>query len=121
MRSIALRAPRDLAALQALDVMPPGTAQKLWPEIGALLEAAAREPLDGYVQVIEARPSEEEQAAAKRLTNCLKTVAASLELVPEVLGTQRDLRRIARGEPPSQVLTGWRADVLVEPLTLSLG
>ena len=50
----------------------------------------------------------------------MRTVAAQLELAPEVLATQRDLRRMAHGESPGEVLRGWRVGILAAPLAEEL-
>ena len=112
LRLIARSAPRELAELKALGAMPPGAADKLGAEILAELAGARDRPLDGIVQRADARPDAEEQARTRRLGDRLKALALELSLAPEVLATQRDLRRIARGEPVATVLRGWRAQLL---------
>ncbi|HXQ63894.1 MAG TPA: HRDC domain-containing protein, partial [Steroidobacteraceae bacterium] len=116
LRAIGRAAPSNSAALKALGVMPPSAADKLAPEIVAELERAAALPLDGLAQRLDARPSREEQALGRRLTDRLRSVALELGIAPEVLATQRDLRRIARGEPAAAVLRGWREAVLTGPV-----
>ena len=116
LRAIARAAPRDLKALQALDVMPGGSAGKLGGAILAELERAAGQPLEGIVQRVESRPSTEERALGKNLTDCVRSIATELGLAPEVLATQRDLKRVAHGDPPATVLKGWRAGLLAAPL-----
>jgi ribonuclease D len=116
LRLIARAAPRELAELRALGAMPPGAVDKLGAEILAELARARALPLDGIVQRAETRPDAEEQARTRRLGERLKALALELSLAPEVLATQRDLRRIARGEAVATVLRGWRAQLLSEPL-----
>ena len=119
-RAIAQRVPTDLAGLQRLAIMPVGASEKFWPEIKEALSQAAEQPLNGITQTVDVNPSPEDQAATKRLAERMRSVAQSLNLLPEVLGTQRDLRRIASGEPPLTVLSGWRADILAAPLAQAL-
>lgn len=107
-RALARAAPTSLAALQALEVMPPGAADKLGGEILAALAEAADASLDGIVQRNEGRPAPEERERLRRLGERLRQLAGGLAIAPEVLATQRDLRRIARGEPVAAVLRGWR-------------
>jgi ribonuclease D len=112
LRTIARSAPADLDALRALGVMPPSAAGKLGAGIlGALAEAAGA-ALDGIEKRGEARPGAAERARLAELGERVRALAAGLSLAPEVLATQRDLRRIARGEPPANVLSGWRAELL---------
>jgi ribonuclease D len=119
-RIVARAAPASLAALKALDVMPPGAADKLGAEILAALEAAAAAPLDGLVQRPDARPAPEERERLRRLGERLRAIAATLGLAPEVLATQRDLRRLVRGEDPDAVLRGWRREVVGPALAAAL-
>lgn len=119
-REIARVAPRDLGQLKDLRVLPDSAATKLGGEIFQALERAAGEPLDGIEQRNEGRPSPEEQALQKRLGDALRAAAARLELAPEVLATQKDLRRLVKGERDVPPLRGWRrtavGDVLLETL-----
>ena len=111
-RAIARRPPTDAAALKALDVMPPGAADKMGAEIFAALEAASAGSDDGIVQRQDARPDAAERESVRRLGDRLKEIATELAVAPEVLATQKDLRRIARGEALETVLPGWRNGTL---------
>jgi ribonuclease D len=107
-RAIARRPPGDIAALQALDVMPPGAAEKMGAEILAALQAAGAASDDGIVQRQDARPDAAERERVRRLGDKVKEIATELALAPEVLATQKDLRRIVQGEALGDVLPGWR-------------
>jgi ribonuclease D len=107
-RAIARTAPANLAALTALEVMSPGAVDKLGGEILAALAEAATSPLDAIVQRTDGRPAPEERERLRRLGERVKQVAGGLAIAPEVLATQRDLRRLVRGEPLVAVLRGWR-------------
>lgn len=111
-REIARVPPRDLAALKALGVMPESAAAKLGAEIVEALERAAGEPLEGIEQRFDGRPTPEEQALAKRLSERLRTVAQQTEVAAEVLATQKDVRKLVRGDRDVPPLRGWRADVI---------
>jgi ribonuclease D len=108
-REIARTAPREVAQLKSLRVMPESAAGKLGGEILEALARAEAEPLDGVEQRFDGRPSPEEQARAKRLAERLRAIANELEVTPEVLATQKDLRKMARGERDVPPLRGWRA------------
>ncbi len=107
-RAIARRPPADVAALQALEVMPPGAADKMGAEILGALQVAAAAADDGIVQRQDARPDAAERERVRRLGDRLKEIATELALAPEVLATQKDLRRIVQGEALAEVLPGWR-------------
>lgn len=119
-REIARVAPPDVTALKALRVMPDSAAGKLGDEILAALAQAAGESVEGILQRADGRPSPEEQALAKRLAEQLRAVAGRLEVAPEVLATQKDLRRLARGDRDVPPLRGWRRDAVGEALLAEL-
>jgi ribonuclease D len=120
LRTIARIAPGDLVALKGLEVMAPGTVEKLGPEILAALADARLLPLEGIVQRQDARPSPEERDRTQRLSECVRQIATELAIAPEVLAPQRELRRLARGEALVEVLAGWRLATLSAPLELEL-
>ncbi len=115
-RAIARAAPASPAALRGLDVMAPGAVDKLAAEILAALEAAAAQPGEALVQRREGRPDPAERECQRRLTELVRRIAAGLGLAPEVLATQRDLKRVVRGEPAAGVFGGWRRELLAEAL-----
>jgi ribonuclease D len=120
-REIARVPPRDVAQLKQLRVMPESAAAKLGAEILDTLARAAAGPLDGVEQRVDARPTPEEQALAKRLADRLRAVAAEIEVAPEVLATQKDVRRLVRGDRDVAPLRGWRAGVVGAALLAELG
>jgi len=115
-RTLARTAPRTVVDLGKLDLMPASTLEKLGPAIIAALESAAELSAEGIVQRAEGRPDPIERERLKRLGEAAKQVAALLSIAPEVLATQRDLRRMVRGEGVDQVFSGWRLSLLAEPL-----
>ena len=119
-RSLARTAPRNETGLRALGAVPPGAFAALAPQLLAVLANAAARPTDGIAQREDARPGADEQARGRRLSERLKALALELELAPEVLATQRELRRLARGEALAAVLGGWRLGVLGAPLAAEL-
>jgi ribonuclease D len=119
-RTLARAAPAGREALKGLAVMAPGAADKLGGEILDTLAAADRQPVEGLVQRPDRRPEADERELARRLTERLRERAAALALAPEVLATQRDLRRLARREPLDEVLSGWRRGELGPALAAEL-
>lgn len=119
-RAIAQANPHTTDDLRRLNVLPPGTVDKLGAEIQAALATAATASPEGIVQRLDVRPDAAERERQKRLAEAVKAVAGTLELAPEVLATQKDLRRIVRGEAVSAVITGWRGEVLGAALNAAL-
>jgi ribonuclease D len=120
-RVIARAAPAGLAALKSLGVLPGGAADKLGAEILAAVAAADAAPAPPVEPRGDARPSPEERERTRRLGDRLRAVASGLGLSPEVLATQRDLRRLARGERFDEVLGGWRRRALGAAFADELG
>ena len=108
LRAIARAAPETAAQLARLEVMPPGAAEKMGADILETLNDAANQSPDGIVQRQDSRPTPEERALTQRLAERTRARAEELGLAPEVLATQRDFRRLTRGEAVDQVLSGWR-------------
>ena len=120
-RAIARAAPASVAALRALGLMTPATTDKLGPEILEALARADAEPAGAFVQRLQGRPAPQERDCLRRLGTRLRTIAAGLGIAPEVLATQRDLRRIARGDALEAALSGWRLEVLGAALAAEAG
>ena len=112
LRSIARAAPAGRAELKGLQALPDSAADKLGGEILEALAGAALEPLDGIAQRGDARPDAAEQARTRRLAQRLRGMAADVGIAAEVLATQRELRRLARGETLESVIAGWRRELL---------
>jgi ribonuclease D len=108
-RDLARDPPATVEALQARRIFKEDTAARLGPDLLAAL-AGARDA-GGGPERVNSRPSAEEDAVARQLGRRLKAVAEELGLAPELLATQRDLRRLARGERELSVLTGWRGQI----------
>ncbi len=116
-RSIARDCPATIDDLRKLDVMAPGAVDKMGDGILTALGSAQAHSAEGIVQRIEGRPDPVERERQKRLSQAAKDVATSLGLAPELLATQRDLRRLLRGEAIEAVFSGWRFSHLAEPLS----
>ena len=119
-RTIARENPTSVDALGRLGVMPPGAVEKMGAAIIVALQAAADRSSEGIVQRFDGRPDTAEREKQKRLAEAVKGVAASLGIAPEILGTQRDLKRLLRGEAIDAVFSGWRFSLVAEPLHQAL-
>ena len=121
LRDLAARPPATVALLKSRRVFRDETVGRIGEELLARLAAAEAEPVDGLTELASRRPSGEEQALTKRLSDRLKAVAAELDVAPEVLATSRDLKRLARQDlRPVGPLAGWRQAVIGEALLATL-
>jgi ribonuclease D len=121
LRELACRPPATIGELTARQVFREATAARNGADLLAVLGAAEAAPLEGLAQRSAARPSSEERRVLQALADCLKSVAGALGVAPEVLATQRDLKRLAQGDRQRVgALAGWRAEVIGVPLLARL-
>jgi len=103
LRELARRRPADPGQLRAT-----GLLQEI--------AAAGEQDLGQIEQRADLRPTPEERQLADRLSATLKRVAAQVALSPEVLATQRDLKRLVRGQQDIPPLQGWRREIIGQAL-----
>lgn len=111
---IARRQPDSLARLREVAELDDRALHRMGE---ALLECiTAGQQAEPQALWTRAVPTEAQTKLAARMSIELKTVAAEQELAPALLATRRDIERLARGEPVSTLLTGWRGELLGERL-----
>lgn len=111
--------PRSREALARIESVPRGTAARAADEILAVLHDAP--DITGAADAgLEARPGPEQIRQLKNLQQRLQAVAAELNIQPEVLATRRELALLVRGARELPVLSGWRREVIGEPLLAAL-
>ncbi|MBP6514372.1 MAG: ribonuclease D [Steroidobacteraceae bacterium] len=119
-RELARDRPRSAAGLGQVASVPGGALAKLGDEMLEVIASAAPEAVDERGPP-EDRPTPEQSATLKRLQQTLVTLAAQLEISAEVLATRRDLAAMMRGDRDVAPLSGWRREVVGEPLLRALG
>jgi ribonuclease D len=116
---IAQARPRTREELSRLASVPRATADRAAGEILQVLAAASDAPADPIADD-GARAPPEQLRMLKVLQKRLQAIAEELKLQPEVLATRRDLMALLRGERELPVLSGWRREVVGEPLLAAL-
>ncbi|MBX3702516.1 MAG: ribonuclease D [Steroidobacteraceae bacterium] len=117
--ALAQSPPRTRQALAALDSVPRGTAERAAEEILAVIRDAPA--LAGTAPATGApRPEPGQVRQLKQLQQKLQAIAAELDIQPEVLATRRELAALVRGVRELPVLSGWRREVIGEPLLSAL-
>lgn len=113
---LARRLPESDQELVAIRGLEDGARRRFG---GAVLEciASARhaEPTTLWPRV--APLTSDQTALAKRLMARVREIAQTQVLAPAVLATRRDVEKLVRGAEPAQMFHGWRAELLVAPLT----
>ena len=61
-------------------------------------------------------PSKAEKALAKKIRQFIQAAAEQHEVDPALLATRKDIDRLVRGQRDVEVLQGWRAGLVGEPL-----
>jgi ribonuclease D len=119
LRDIVLRLPTTLEALAALPEMQESVVRKCGEDLLALVRAS------GIAEAPPALPRRERPdpallATTRRLADITASVAAELQIGPEVLATRRELEKLAGGRHDVSLLRGWRAEVVGKKLLSAL-
>ena len=109
--------PGDENRLSELQGVPPSVVRKQGPALLEILSLANEDFSSGRVKLRQASKSEAPNPKTlKRLAAIVSATALELGVVPETLGTRRDLAALMRGERDIKLLTGWRLGVIGETL-----
>ena len=113
LRELAHKPPATVALLKSRRVFRDETVDRVGEKLMLALAGAQHASMEGLSQKAPGKPSAEELAQLKRLTDCVALIAAELKIPAETLATQRDLKRLARGDrDESSLLRGWRGTVV---------
>lgn len=116
---LAQSRPRTREALFAIASVPRGTAARAGDEIlAAIHDSRDAQPVEGPEEL--SRPGPAQVRQMKSLQQRLQAIAAELGIQPEILATRRELAALIRGTRELPVLSGWRREVIGEPLLAAL-
>jgi ribonuclease D len=119
LREIVVRLPRDMDALARLPEMQESVVRKCGDELLALVRAAdIGDPPPALPR--RERPDPAQVALVKKLADVAAGIAQELGISAEVLATRRELEKLAAGSRDSNLLRGWRQDVLGARLLAAL-
>ncbi|MDB6088093.1 MAG: ribonuclease [Gammaproteobacteria bacterium] len=119
LREIVLQVPRSVEALAAIAEVPAGVVKHCSEELLACVRAAEIADPAPAIQGRQ-RPDPLKAALVKKLAVLNQSVAADLNLSPEILATRRDLEQLADGRQDVAVLRGWRRGVIGERMLAAL-
>ncbi len=118
-QELAETRPKTREALTSVATVPRGSAARAGDEIlAAIHESRNAEPVEALAEL--SRPGPAQVRQMKALQQRLLTTASELGIQPEVLATRRELAALVRGVRDLPVLSGWRREVIGEPLLASL-
>jgi len=112
--------PKTRDGLSRIATIPRGTAARAADEILAAIATAADEAVARQADDAARAPGPEQLRLQKLLQKRLTAIAGELGIQPEVLATRRELAAIARGARELPVLSGWRREIVGEPLLAAL-
>jgi ribonuclease D len=119
LHELAQARPRTRDALARIDSVPAGTAARAADDILAAIRDAP-ELGDAGDAGEGPRPGPQQVRQLKNLQQKLQAIAGELNIQPEVLATRRELAALVRGVRELPVLSGWRREVVGEPLLAAL-
>ncbi|WP_439101699.1 ribonuclease D [Congregibacter sp.] len=123
--AIAMAMPDNHDALASLDVLPASVLRKQGDSLLACVQKALRLPDDELPPALPGPLAAPQRNLLKALRGAARTIAAELNVAPEILISSADLELILR-EASGEVITepmrwqGWRAKAVIEPLRASL-
>lgn len=107
--------PHTRDELSRIAAVPRGTAARAAGDVLAAIAAAGDDAVARATEEL-ARPGPEQLRRQKSLQKRLTAIAGELGIQSEVLATRRELAALARGARELPVLSGWRREVVGEPL-----
>jgi ribonuclease D len=119
LREIVLQVPRSTEALAAMAELPAGVVKHCSEDLLACVRAAEIADPAPAIQGRQ-RPDPLKTALVKKLGVLNQSIAADLNLSPEILATRRDLEQLADGRQDVAVLRGWRRGVIGEQMLAAL-
>jgi ribonuclease D len=115
LRDIVLRAPRNLAQLEAATPLPERIINHSGAQILGVIEAVQLpERLAPLPQ--RRRPDPATTEAVRKLSQLAQQIGRELGMAPEILATRREMERLVGGARDGAVLTGWRREVIGDRL-----
>jgi len=91
------------------------------PRIGAVIEAARHSPPPMPELAPQPELARDLRPVVPLITAWINQLAGELDLDPALLGTRADVEAALRGDEGGRLSTGWRADLLGEPIRQLVG
>ncbi|EAQ97867.1 ribonuclease D [Congregibacter litoralis] len=123
--AIAMAIPEDHDALAELDVLPASVLRKQGDSLLACVEQALQLSEEALPPALPGPLTPPQRNLLKALRTEAKSIAAGLNVAPEILISTADLELIIR-EASGEAITeperwqGWRAEAVIQPLRASL-
>ena len=118
---LAERNPTDRRGLQNIEDLPPAVARKQGDALLQILSDATAAVQRGNVDYVQEVPNpEKDRAQVKKLGRIIRDKAQELSIVPEVLGSKRDIQALIKDSPDARLTRGWRKALVGDTLREAL-
>jgi ribonuclease D len=116
LREIAERMPATTAELERIRNLPPGVARRRGDEIMSLIERGKQDAVNEAAASTPPRPQPQELALVTKLMNLARDRALAAKINAETLATRRDVEQLVFSRRADHLLSGWRREIIGEPL-----
>jgi ribonuclease D len=113
---IAQRPPRDRAQLERIRGFDKGMRDDAVADLLAAVRAGVEGPPPPTEEVAPGGVDRDLRPAVALISAWVAQLARDLELDTGLLATRGDLEALLRGDPGARLATGWRADIVGEPI-----
>jgi ribonuclease D len=116
LREIADRLPTTIADLEAIRTLPPGVVRRRGEELLALIERGRGDAANEAAASNPSRPQPQQLALVTKLMNLARETALHAKINAELLATRRDVEQLVFAQRTEHLLSGWRREIIGEPL-----
>jgi ribonuclease D len=116
LREIAERLPASIRDLEGIRNLPPGVVRRRGDELMALIERGRGDAANEAAASNPPRPQPQQLALVTKLMNLARETGQHAKINAELLATRRDIEQLVFARRTEHLLSGWRRDVIGEPL-----
>jgi ribonuclease D len=119
LREIAERLPATIRDLEGTRNLPPGVVRRRGDELMALIERGRSDAANEAAASNPPRPQPQQLALVTKLMSVAREIAQHAKINAEVLATRRDIEQLVFARRTEHLLSGWRRDIIGEPLLVA--
>jgi len=116
LREIAERLPGTIRDLESIRNLPPGVVRRRGEELMAVIERGRGEAANEAAASNPPRPQPHQLALVTKLMNIARETAQHAKINAEALVTRRDIEQLVFARRTEHLLSGWRREIIGEPL-----
>lgn len=116
LREIADLLPTTIADLEAIRTLPPGVVRRRGEELLTLIERGRGDAANEAAASNPSRPQPQQLALVTKLMNLARETAQHAKINAELLATRRDVEQLVFAQRTEHLLSGWRREIIGEPL-----